>query len=70
MHMKQWFKVLSGLLIALVAVGAVTALVIKYLDVLVRGFDTLRGHVERQKARFFSKSNYCDCDDDEVCECE
>ncbi|MDR0292950.1 MAG: hypothetical protein LBH95_02215 [Oscillospiraceae bacterium] len=68
--MKQWFKVVSGLLISLIVVGAVTMLAIKYFDVLVRGFDALRDQVARKKARFFG-SECCDYEDeDELAEAE
>lgn len=62
--MKQWFKVMSGLLIALVVVGSVTLLAVKYFDVLVRGFDALRDQVARKKAHFFG-SECCDYDDED-----
>ena len=68
--MKSWFKIISGLLISLVVVGAVTMLAIKYFDVLVRGFESLRDQVARKKARFFG-SECCDYEDeDDLAEAE
>ncbi|MDR0325963.1 MAG: hypothetical protein LBI19_07735 [Oscillospiraceae bacterium] len=68
--MKNWFKIISGLLISLIVVGAVTMLAIKYFDVLVRGFESLRDHVARKKAHFFG-SECCDYEDeDDLAEAE
>jgi hypothetical protein len=62
--MKSWIKIVSGLLIALVVVGAVTMLAIRYFDVLARGFETVKGKVVRQKNRFFG-NDCCDYGDDD-----
>ncbi|MDR1668907.1 MAG: hypothetical protein LBR76_02990 [Oscillospiraceae bacterium] len=62
--MKSWFKIISGLLISLVVVGAVTMLAIKYFDVIVRGFDALRNQVIRKKQQFFG-ADCCDYEDDD-----
>ncbi len=62
--MKSWFKVISGLLISLVVVGAVTMLAIKYFDVIVRGFDSLRNQVIRKKEQFFG-GDCCDYEDED-----
>ncbi|MDR1692803.1 MAG: hypothetical protein LBR72_05540 [Oscillospiraceae bacterium] len=62
--MKSWFKIISGLLISLVVVGAVTMLAIKYFDVIVRGFDSLRSQVARKKEQYFG-ADCCDYDDDD-----
>jgi hypothetical protein len=59
---KHWFKVISGLFVSLVVIGAVTMLAIRYFDVLVRGFETLRDKVADKKAQLFG---CCDCDYDE-----
>ena len=68
--MKSWIRIISGLLISLIVVGAVTMLAIKYFDVLVRGFEAVRDKVTRQKTRFFG-SDCCGFeDDDELAEAE
>jgi hypothetical protein len=69
-EMKSWIKILSGLLVALVVIGAVTMLAIRYFDVLARGYETVKGKVVRQKERFFG-GDCCDyCDDDDLEEIE
>ncbi|MCL2003126.1 MAG: hypothetical protein FWG72_03855 [Oscillospiraceae bacterium] len=68
--MKSWFKIISWLFVSLLVVGAVTFLAIKYFDVLMRGFESVKGEVIRQKNRFFGGS-CCDFgDDDELEEAE
>jgi hypothetical protein len=67
--MKSWIKIVSGLLIALVVVGAVTMLAIRYFDVLARCFESVKGKVIDQKNRFFG-NDCCDYDDDDLEEVE
>jgi hypothetical protein len=63
-QMKSWFKLIAGLLIVLAVVGAITMLAIRYFDVLVRGFESIRDTIHRKKARFFS-GDCCDYDEDD-----
>ncbi len=65
MVFTKHFKLMSGLLIALVTVGAITILAVKYFDVLVRGFDSIRDQFARKKARIFG-GDCCDYDDDDL----
>lgn len=62
--MKNSIKILSGLMVALVVVGAITVLAVKYFDVLVRMFDNVRDQFAGKKMRFFS-DDCCDCCDEE-----
>jgi hypothetical protein len=64
--MKSWFKIVVWLFLSLIVVGAVTFLAIKYFDVLVRGFETVKDKVVRQKNRFFG--GCCDYDDEDALE--
>ena len=61
---RNWFKIISCLLVSLVVIGAITMLAIRYFDVLVRGFDAFRDAIARKKARFFG-GKCCDFDDEE-----
>jgi hypothetical protein len=64
------FKIAAGLFVSLVVIGAITILAIRYFDVLVRGYESLRDTMSRKKARFFS-GDCCDCDfDDDLDEIE
>ena len=58
------FKSISGFLVALVVIGAITMLVIKYFDLLAKMFDNIRSQVSEKKMRFFS-DDCCDCCDEE-----
>jgi hypothetical protein len=58
------FKIIAGLLISLIVIGAITMLAIKYFDVLVRGYESLCDKVSRKKNRFFG-GDCCDCDFDD-----
>jgi hypothetical protein len=67
--MKSWFKIVSWLFLSLIVVGAVTMLAIKYFDVMVRGFETVRDQVARKKELFFG-NDCCGYDDDDLEEAE
>ena len=60
----RMFKIAAGLLISLVVIAAITMLAIKYFDVLVRGYESLRDSVSRRKSHFFG-GDCCDIFDDE-----
>jgi hypothetical protein len=62
--MRSWFKLIAGLLIVLAVVSAITMLAIRYFDVLVRGYESLRNTLSRKKARFFG-GDCCDFEDDD-----
>ncbi|MCL2081690.1 MAG: hypothetical protein FWH04_00390 [Oscillospiraceae bacterium] len=63
--MKNSIKVLAGVVVMFVVLGTLTLLAIKYFDVLVRVFDSLRDGFARKKVGLFSEE-CCDCCDDDL----
>jgi len=57
--MKKGLKIIIGLFIALISIGVVAAIALRYLDVLMKPFISLRNAI----------SPDCCCDEDEECEC-
>jgi hypothetical protein len=63
--MRSWFKIIAGLLIVLAVIGAITMLAIRYFDVLVRGYESIRNAIFRKKTRFFGSDCCSDYDDED-----
>ena len=61
--MKNSVKMLVGLLIALVSIGVVCVLALRYLDVLLKPVDAVRRAIE-------NRNDIIEEDDDFECDCE
>jgi len=62
--MKSPIKVIAGIILAIVVVGTLAVLAIKYFDILLRVFDNVKSKFAEKKFGLFSK-NCCDFDDDD-----
>ena len=66
--MKNSIKILSGVILTFVVVGTLAVLAIKYFDVLLRVFDSVKNNVLGKKFGLFS-DECCDFgDEDEALE--
>jgi len=61
---KNPIKVLSGVILTVVVVGTLAVLAIKYFDVLLRAFDSVKNNVLGKRFSVFS-DGFCDCGDDD-----
>ena len=68
--MKQTFKFVTGIFMAIVVISAITLLAVKYFDVLMKVFEDLKSQFSSKRPRFISDA-CCDClDDDDLDENE
>ncbi len=62
--MKQTVKFITGAFMALVVIGAITLLAVKYFDVLMKIFEDLKSQFSAKRPRFVTDA-CCDCGDEE-----
>ena len=63
--MKNPIKILSGIILTIVVLGTLTVLAIKYFDVLIRAFDSVKTNVFGKRFGLFS-DECCDFGEDEA----
>ncbi|GHV32958.1 hypothetical protein FACS18949_05670 [Clostridia bacterium] len=58
--MKQGIKIVIGLLVALSAIGVVTVLALRYMDILLKPINAAQGII-KDKFRFVRLGDECGC---------
>ena len=62
--MKQTLKFITGAFMAVLTIGAITLLAIKYFDVLMKIFENIKSQFNSKRPHFVSDA-CCDCYDED-----